>query len=72
MIFLFGRIARGKKEKGFENDVFCQDSQRSQPGIADYKKFKRIDVMKNKLNTFQNLLFSSNSIIIDFTMIWSI
>lgn len=73
MIFLFGRIAGGKgKKKKFENEVFCQESQTSQPGITDDKNFKRIDVMRNKLNTSQFFLFSSNSIIIDFPMIWSI
>jgi hypothetical protein len=54
--------------KRFENKVFCQDSQKSQPGIIDYKNFKRGDVMKNKLNTFQTILFISNSIVIDFLM----
>lgn len=72
MIFLFGRIAGEKEKKGFENEVSCQESQTSQPGITDYKNIKRIDDIKNKLNTFQNFVFSSNSITIDFPMTWSI
>lgn len=44
----------------------------SQLGIIDYKNFKGKDIMKSKSNIFQNFVFSSNSVIIDFPMIWSI
>lgn len=73
MIRLFGSIAGKKERKEFENEVFCQESQTSQTGATDYKASKRIDVIKNTLNTFQIFfLFSSNSITIDISMIWSI
>lgn len=53
MIRLFGSIAGKKERKEFENEVFCQESLTSQTGATDYKASKRIDVIKNTLNSFQ-------------------